>query len=381
MLDRLRSRLAWKLFFSYLAVISLGIVVLLLTSRAVLPTALQRHMGGMTGIAGMEGMMGGMGAADTQGVFLDNVQGAFNDAIGIAGVVAVVAAVIASALIAGRIVAPVRRLTDASRRIAAGHFDARVPIAPTGSADSQGELGRLAQQFNNMASRLEQTESRRTELIANVAHELRTPLTTIRGSLEGLMDGVLPAEPKTYHRIAKEADRLQRLVTDLQELSRVEGGAIELELDSFELGPVLREACDHLQAQFEDKGVSLELGLPSDTLNVRADHDRIMQVLFNLLGNALQYTPEGGLVVLEARLAGSDAKVTVTDTGIGIEPDKLPLVFDRFFRVDSSRARTIGGSGLGLTIAKYLVEAHGGRIWAESDGLGKGSSFHFTLPI
>lgn len=375
MLDRIRRRLAWKLFFSYLLVILVGAGVLLATSRLVLPSAFARHMQGMDGMMGPGGMMG-----DGPAPVLESFRDAFTDAIAASGLVAIAVAMVASAVIAVRVVSPIRRLTRASQRIAAGNYTERVPQGSDADSESEDEIGQLARQFNEMAARLEQTELRRSELIANVAHELRTPLTTIRGSLEGLMDGVMPAEPETYHRIAREADRLERLVMDLQELSRVEAGAVRLEIAPVDLEELLTGAAEQLRRQFHEKGVKLIVDMPSHRTLVQADRDRVTQVLLNLLGNALQYTAEGGSVTISATAPNSSARVTVSDTGIGIQPDHLPLLFDRFYRVDQSRSRAGGGSGIGLTIAKHLVEAHGGRIWAESAGPGQGSSFHFTLP-
>jgi histidine kinase len=241
------------------------------------------------------------------------------------------------------------------------------------------ELAQLALSFNQMADRLDQTETMRRQLIGDVAHELRTPLTTIKGSMEGLMDGVLPPGEETYFRVHQEADRLERLIMDLQELSRVEANAVDLHFEQVNLERLVRATVDRLRRQFEDKNVAVEIDLPDSLPPVKADSDRIQQVLLNLVGNALQYTPEHGSVLITARLIGAEIEVTVRDTGIGISPEHLPHVFTRFYRVEKSRSRAGGGSGIGLTIAKHLVEDHGGRIWVESAGVGQGSTFHFTL--
>ena len=221
----------------------------------------------------------------------------------------------------------------------------------------------------------------RRQLIGDVAHELRTPLTAIKGSMEGLMDGVLPDSAETYHQIYQEADRLNRLVDDLQELSRVEAGAYEMDLHPVELSSLVKTVVKRLGGQFEEKDVSLIVDLPSDLPQIQADDDRIIQVLTNLVSNALRYTPEEGEVSLHASRSGNQIQVTVKDTGVGIPAEHLPHIFTRFYRVDKSRSRQAGGSGIGLTIAKHLVEAHGGRIWVESEGQGKGSKFTFTLPV
>jgi signal transduction histidine kinase len=279
-------------------------------------------------------------------------------------------------------------LMQASRHIANGHYRERVEAA------SEDELGQLARSFNQMAATLEQTETIRRELIANVAHELRTPLSSIKGYMEGLIDGVLPAEPDIYQQVYQEADRLQRLVNDLQELSRVEAGAFELNRRPLAVATLIKQVTNRLCPQFEEKGVTLELELPPNLPAVLADEDRVSQILLNLVGNALQYTPSGGAVTITAEappLSGpiptADMKsepqllVTIRDTGIGLAPAHLPYLFTRFYRVDKSRSRAGGGSGIGLTITRHLVEAHGGHIWAQSAGEGEGSVFNFTLPL
>jgi signal transduction histidine kinase len=232
-----------------------------------------------------------------------------------------------------------------------------------------------------MADTLEQTEQRRLALIGDVAHELRTPLSSIRGVMEGLVDGVLPAEPATYLGVQREVARLQRLVHDLEELSRAEAGQMSINLFPTDLTGVVNAAAERLRPQFDDKQVGLDLELSSHRIMVDADNNRVTQVLLNLLGNALHYTSSGGRVRVRAWHGGQEAFIAVEDDGIGISPEHLPHVFERFYRVDKSRSRIGGGSGIGLTIAKHLVEAHDGRIWAASPGPGQGSTFTFTLRL
>jgi histidine kinase len=172
--------------------------------------------------------------------------------------------------------------------------------------------------------------------------------------------------------IYREADRLQRLVNDLQELSRVEAGAYELDLHPLDLLVVISAVVKRLELQFKEKDVLLEVDVPDDLPSIQADEDRIGQVLLNLVGNALQFTPRAQ--------RNKEIKISVSDTGIGISPEDIENIFTRFYRVDKSRSRAGGGSGIGLTISKYLVEAHGGRIWVESAGLDRGSTFTFSLP-
>jgi histidine kinase len=243
------------------------------------------------------------------------------------------------------------------------------------------ELNQLAGSFNQMAEQLEQVETMRRRLIGDVAHELRTPLTAIKGSAEALMDGVLPASVETYLQIHAEAERLSRLVDDLQELSRVESRATQLRIHPVDSTALIQTVSKRLQYQFDEKKVVLTSNLPHNPILVLADEDRAIQVLTNLIGNALQYTPSNGTVTVSIERDKNEARISVRDTGFGIPADHLKHIFDRFYRVDKSRSRAHGGSGIGLTIAKHLVEAHGGRIWAESAGENKGSVFMFTLPL
>ena len=231
MVKLIRRRLSWKLFLSYLVVILVGIVVLVSAAEFAVPTAFDRHMSAMADMMG--GRMMGMGMD-----LFTNFRSAVTEAVALAGIAAFLAAVAVSLFVSRRVVLPVQEMMVASQRIADGHYDERVGVhsaalrAGAGDAerDELDELSRLALTFNQMADRLEQTEARRLELIGNVAHELRTPLSAIKGYMEGLIDGVLPAEAATFQQVYREADRLQRLVHDLQELSRVEAGTFELTL-------------------------------------------------------------------------------------------------------------------------------------------------------
>jgi signal transduction histidine kinase len=317
-----------------------------------------------------QGMMPGLEQTITQAF-----QAAMLEALLISGAAGVLAAVAVSLFVSGRILTPLTRLLAASRRIAAGHYAERVPVQ---TAD---ELGALATQFNTMAGELEVTERRRVALIGDVAHELRTPLATIEGYTEGLLDGVVAPGAETWAVIHDEAARLRRLVADLQELSRAEAHQLPLQPVPTSPTALAEQAVARLAAQFTDKGVSLINAVPPDLPPVQADPDRVLQVIINLLGNALRYTPAGGTVRLSAERQGAVVVLTVADTGLGIAPDHLPHLFERFYRVDKAHSRALGGSGIGLTIAQAIVEAHGGQIAAASPGLGQGATFAFTLPL
>jgi signal transduction histidine kinase len=380
MLRFIRSHLAWKVFLSYVVVILVGVVVLSTATSLSAPAAFDRHMAGMGAM--MSGGIGMMGNAQPLEMELfSNYQAAFTEALSLAAVAALIAAVLASFLISRQVVGPVQRMMVVSHRIAEGEYEERLNVSGNVQSNQLDELDQLALTFNQMADKLEKTEIMRRQLIGDVTHELRTPLAAIKGYMEGLIDGVLPATPETYQQVHSEADRLQRLVNDLQELSRVEAGAYPLKIESVSPVNLIEAVVSHLNQQFEEKGIQLEKKLDLNLPNISADKDRILQVLTNLVGNALQYTPTGGSAVITATRVKNEIVISITDSGIGISPDHLPYIFKRFYRTDKSRARASGGSGIGLTIAKALVKAHHGRIWAESAGEGKGSSFHFTLPL
>lgn len=377
MLSYMRRHLGIKLFISYLTVILVGVIVLATTAEFVVPSAFDRHL------AAMSAMMSPMMGDSTTNLELDlfnNFRAAVTEALILAALASSIVAVLVSLLVSRQVVAPVREMMLASQRISEGHYNERVQVTGDVSKDELDELSQLALRFNRMAASLEQTEVMRRQLIADVTHELRTPLTAVKGSMEGLIDGVLPADEGTFQQIISEAERLQRLVNDLQELSRVEAGAYELNIHSYRVSDLLTAAEARLGHQFEEKGVILEIALPNDLPQVLADKDRIGQVLLNLVGNALQYTPPGGKVKVTAAAQRDEVYIAVSDSGMGIPAEHLPHLFTRFYRVDKSRSRAGGGSGIGLTIAKYLVEAQGGSIWAQSEGAGRGSTFTFSLP-
>lgn len=370
-----RSHLGIKLFISYFVVILVGMAVLWVTTKAVTPAAFARHLSYME--SQINGSGGGMGRGQGAGMmaeFYTNFQATFNESLVIALLAATLAALVVSYLFSRRILQPVNVMMEASQRIAAGRFDERVSIQGT------DELSQLADRFNQMAEKLEQVETMRRQLIGAVAHELRTPLTSIKGYAEGLMDGVLPPTVETYDQIHTESERLNRLVDDLQELSRVESKAIQLDMREIEAVAPVQIVLKRMRPAFEKKGVSLLAELPEAPLSILADEDRLVQVMTNLIGNALQYTPEKGTVSVTVTAMDGEVKFTVRDTGVGIPPEHLDRIFDRFYRVDKSRSRLMGGSGIGLTIARHLIESHHGQLRAESGGAGQGSLFTFTLP-
>lgn len=375
----IRTRLAWKVFLSYLLVVFIGGVVLITAASLSVPAAFERHLVSMNEI-----MTGGNDAGNNEQMVSDlfsQYKIAVFEAVSYAALAALVAAVLASFLISRQVVTPTLRMMSLSKRIAEGEYEERLSLPGSQRSDQVDELGRLALSFNQMADKLEKTETMRRELIGDVTHELRTPLTAVKGYLEGLTDGVLPADPETYQQIHSEIDRLQRLVNDLQELSRVEAGAFDLVFTPVSPASLIERTQNTLGRQFEEKDIHLEIDMEPNLPDIKVDKDRIIQVLTNLAGNALQYTPSGGKVTFLVRRESSDVLFSVRDTGIGIAADQIPLIFNRFYRTDKSRTRTSGGSGIGLTIAKALVKMHGGKIWAESKGEGRGSTFSFLIPL
>lgn len=375
----MRWRLHTKLLVSYLVVILVGAATLLLVMSLVSPVIFDRVMLSMMhGMMGPSGMMGRMMtdlAERADEIIAASFRETMTYALLISTGVSVAAGLAASLFISRRLLDPLGELAVASHRIAAGHYAERV------AAGSGDEVGELAESFNQMAASLEETERRRLALVGDVAHELRTPLAAIEGYAEGLMDGVVEPTPETFALLHTEAGRLRRLVDDLQELSRAEAGQLSLYIGPVSPSLLLQAVEERLGAGFAGKGVELEVDSADGLPPVRADEGRAVQVLTNLLANALRYTPSGGRVVVKAARRGDSVEFTVADNGVGIAAEHLPHVFERFYRADASRSRAAGGSGIGLTIARHLVEAQGGRIRAESPGRGRGAVFSFTLPI
>jgi two-component system, OmpR family, sensor histidine kinase BaeS len=292
--------------------------------------------------------------------------------------VAVATALGVSLLLARRIASPLGTLARAAGQVARGSYSTRVR-QPAGA----DELASLAAAFNTMAQALEASEQRRRQLLADLAHELRNPLATIDGYLEGVADGVMPSDQQTLQVLKTETARLRRLVDDLNAVSRAEERQLNLHLGPCHPDTLVSAAVQAAHAAYAAKGVALATRIDPHLPQVTADSDRIGEVLANLLGNALRHTPPGGHVEVAATTSpNGHVQVSVTDTGEGIPPELLERVFERFYRVDPARTHTTttGGSGIGLTITRAIVHAHGGQIRARSQGLGHGARFVITLP-
>ena len=362
---RLPRGLGAKLFLSHFLVVLVAVLTLLMAVLVVAPIIFGRTF--------EPALL--LGGAD------DTLAEAFEQtllySLLAAGVVATVAAALASLLVSRRLVEPLQYVFAATRRIASGRYGERVPVR------DGDELGELSQSFNAMARALEEAERRRMEVISDVSHELRTPLSTIRGYMEGLAEGVVEPSQETWTLLYAEFERVGRLVDDLRRLSRAEAGRLDLSMAPMSPAEAARFAVGGMLPLFDEKGVELKSAVPEDLPSVLADVDRVVQVLSNLLSNALRHTPDGGRVVVKAEASGDEVAFEVTDTGTGIAPEHLERVFERFYRVEKSRSRgeAHGGSGVGLAISRALVEAMDGRIWVESPGLGEGATFVFTLPV
>lgn len=272
-----------------------------------------------------------------------------------------------------RTLKPVQALTFAARRMQEGDLDQRVNV------NSKDEIGELAQAFNAMAAGLKKQEELRRHMVSDIAHELRAPLSNIRGYLEGLREGLAEPTPSLIDSLYEEALLLNRLIDDLQDLALAEAGQLTLKRQAVALEDIVQRAIDSIRPQAEAKGLKLRMDLPEELPLVDVDPQRIVQVLINLLKNAVNYTPGGGEIAVLAARQEQWIEVKVSDTGEGIPPEDLPYIFERFYRADKSRSRATGGAGLGLTIAKKLIEAHGGKIEVNSQA-GQGTTFAFTLP-
>ena len=297
-----------------------------------------------------------------------------NRSLLLGGSLAIAIALLLTFVLSRRMTSPIGVLAKAARRLGRGDLSQRVQL------QGESEVAALAQAFNSMAADLEHAEQLRQNMVADVAHELRTPLSNIQGYLEAIRDRVIKPDAATIRSLNEEAALLSRPVNELQELSLAEAGELKLVYQAEDIAKLIKQAVTPWQPKVAAKEISLSLDLPDNPPLVNIDWQRVNQVLHNLLENAVAYTRKGGTINVAAITQGDWVEVSVSDTGEGIPAEDLPHIFERFYRVDKSRARATGGSGLGLTIAKRLVEAHGGTITVQSE-LGKGSRFSFTLPI
>ena len=352
-----------RLLVAFLVIVAASLGTVAVAVLLVGPGYFAEAMGHMPG----DPMGEAMGQA-TQAAFTD----AMRQALLAATIIAIATATVVSLAVAARIVRPIGALVAAARRIAGGHYAERVPV------DEPGELGELATSFNDMAGSLEATERRRLQLVGDVAHELRTPLTTLDGYLEGLEDGVIEPSAETWRLLRAEAGRLTRLVADLSELWRAEARQLVLRVEAVDIAAVAREVAEGFALLVAGRGIHVDV--PSAPALALADRDRVAQILGNYVSNAIRHAPDGSTITVSSESSDGRMRLAVTDRGPGLAPDQLEAVFERFYRVDPARSRSAGGSGVGLTIARALAEAMGGRAWAERPRDGVGVTFLLELP-
>jgi len=295
-----------------------------------------------------------------------------NQALVVGGGGALMIALVVGVFLARMLTRPIKDLTTAARRMAEGELEQQVAVR------SQDEIGELAQAFNLMSQQIARANQLRRQMTADIAHDLRTPLTVIAGYIESMRDGVLQPTPQRLDLIYQEIERLQKMVSDLRMLSQADAGELNLYPRPIQPLALLRRAASLFQHHADQAGVRLRVEEGTETRLIRVDEDRMMQVMDNLISNALRYTPPGGEVTLRVREEPERVILEVEDTGSGIPPEELPRIFERFQRVDTSRHSESGGSGLGLAIVKALVEAQGGKVVAESE-VGKGTRISITF--
>lgn len=360
-----------RLFISHVLVVVLGLLSFALVRRLSFLYLFSRHLDSLE--------LNGLLRTSAREVVVEGYNQAWNYSSVLATLVGAIASAALSYWVATRINQALVNIERSAYRLATGHLQERVPASPI------PELARLSRSINQMVTALEDGELRRRDLITDLSHELRTPLTVIRGYLEEIDSDRLKATPEIRSRLITETRRLERLVNNLQELSKAESGSLPLTLKSVALKPLLVELCDRFSSQLLEDGPELALDCPNNIPNVWADSDRLEQILINLLGNAIRHT-QCGRITLSAKASTCPQRtehdcvqIAVQDTGSGIASDDLAHVFDRFWRSADARAQQSGGTGIGLTITRQLIELQGGQITVESQ-LHQGTTFTFWLP-
>ncbi len=393
------NRLSVRLVISHVLVALIGGAATFAVVRWLAPALFDESL--RLGPAGGTGRGPGAGQGQgSGGVLRDQFAAAIDQALLIGAVVGVAAAAIFGVFAARRVIRSLGTVRAATRELAKGRYDLAVP------EPKEAELAELAADVNQLGAALAQTETTRMRLLGEVAHELRTPLTVIDGYVEAMIDGVLPSSPENLEQISDETRRLRRLGEDLSSLSKAEEGRLGLQLASADVGALAVAAAERLRPQAVDAGVKLEVHSPAAGLIASVDADRIAQVVTNLVGNALGATEAGGTITVSARTEADQVLIEVADTGVGLAPDQLEKIFERFYRVSgsgtlrqaqgtekpsqgtesspdtSSLSLSKGqtGSGIGLTISRGIVRAHGGELTASSAGLGRGATFTLALP-
>ena len=357
--------LATRLFFSHLLVMLVAVVTLVTIGKLSSSLFFLLHIEDLEPV--------GSSLPDIRAYLITSFDTAWNRSIFWAVLFGATAAGVLSFWVSRRITQPLKQIERVTQKFAIGELDKRLP------ASGIPELNRLSASFNYLAENLQGVEQRRRELIGDLTHELRTPLTVINGYLEGLAEGEIEGSDELYFSLIRETKRLERLVNDMQELSKAEAGYLPIHLAPLSVKPLLLSLVQRFSDQLVDDSPVLRLQCHEELPAVLADGDRLEQVLVNLIGNALTYT-EKGSITLKAWDEGKRLWIAVIDTGSGIAPQDLPHVFERFWRSGTARTRNSRGSGIGLAISRRLVELQGGQMQVESR-LGKGTTFRFFLPL
>ncbi|MCF7875694.1 cell wall metabolism sensor histidine kinase WalK [Candidatus Bipolaricaulota bacterium] len=306
--------------------------------------------------------------SELEKIFLSSV----NNSITFAAIISVLAAIFLTLIYSRRTLKPIKDITSAAERIEHGNLDQEVDVR------SRDEVGKLASAFNSMAEELKKQERLRKNMVSDVAHELRSPLTKIHGYLKAIKEGTMETNEKAINSLYRNSRLLKRLVDDLHDLTMAEAGRLNLDKQPILLDDIVSRVVESINLRLEEENIELNTESNGEIL-LNVDPDRIHQVLLNLLENAIVHSPEGGTIQLDTELTDNQVEISISDEGEGIPKEDLPHVFDRFYRVDRSRSRTTGGTGLGLTISKELVEAHEGKVEVRSEK-GEGSTFTVTLP-
>lgn len=359
--------LSARLLGAILVVVLVGVATAWVVVAGIGPAIFHVHMMGM----------GGSGADTTA-----HAEEAFRTASMLSLAVALIAALAASVgvslFLSRRITRSLAPVTEAAGRVADGDYTARIPAVGLGS-----EFDGLTSAFNSMATDLGRIEATRTRMLGDLAHEMRTPITTIGAYLEAIADGVQEADPATLTMLGDQVTRLARLSEDVAIVTTAEEGRLTMHRRRLPVAQVVTDAVAQATAQYAAQNVKLRVTMSGDARDaaISGDSHRIGQVLTNLLDNAVRHTASGREVVISAAVVGGNAVIAVSDEGEGIPAEHVSHVFERFYRVDASRDRAHGGSGVGLAIAKSITEAHGGSIRAESAGVGKGATFTVEFPL
>jgi two-component system, OmpR family, sensor histidine kinase BaeS len=360
------NSLSFRLSLAFLVVSAAGIALAAILAYRAGNSQLNTFINQMGGMGGMMGQP----VKQARQNYLNGISG-YLWAGGAAGVVL---SLVLGWVFSRQIAQPLDSIAEAAHKVEEGNLEQKI------ETKGYREVQDLGTSFNNMAATLRQDRDLRRNMIADIAHELRTPISVLQGNIEGIIDGVLSDNRETLEILHGETLELARLVEDLRTLSLAETGQLKFDFQPVDLGKLSMRVVESFKAVAAARGIKLDAVIPPGNLTVRADADRTAQVLRALIDNAMKYSPADRKIEVRVAAGNGNAAVSVTDQGQGISAENLPMVFERFYRVDPSRSRSTGGSGLGLAIAKQLIEAQGGRIGAESK-LGDGSTFTFNLPL